>query len=332
LKYVFQTKDDIFIFASSATGVMEAAVANFLSPFETAVIIEGGIWGRIWSEICQGFNIKCEIIKVEEGRRLDIEILKNKLKELDGKVKAVFATLCETSTGVVFDIEAIGKVVKDTSAILIVDAAAGLGAIDFKTDAWACDVVLTGSQKGLASSPGLGIISVSPKALKLVEKSSCLRYYFDIKKALLAKEKSDTPFTPSISLIRGLIESLKIIKREGLENIFFRNRLLSQAIREGIKALGLEIFSSSDVLTSVNIPGSIDAERLVVTLQSKYNIKIARGLGNLRGKIVRIGNIGSVDEYDILILIYSLEKVLTEMGHKFKPGEGITAVQREFSK
>jgi aspartate aminotransferase-like enzyme len=181
LKYVFQTQNDVFILASSGTGAMEAAVVNILSSGDTAIAVEGGKFGERWTEICQSYGINTEVINVEWGRAVEPKEIEKKLKA-NPKIKAVFTTLCETSTGVATDIEAIGKVVKETQAVLVVDAISGLGAIPMAFDAWFCDMVVSGSQKGLMLPPGLGFISISPKAFKLMESSKCPKYYFDLKR------------------------------------------------------------------------------------------------------------------------------------------------------
>ena len=165
LKYVFQTKSEVFILSSSGTGAMEAAVANLLTCGDSAIIIEGGKFGERWTELCQAYGIKTEVLKVAWGKVFNIEELKDRLKA--SKAKVVFATLCETSTGVDFDIKAIAQVVKNSAAVLAVDAISGLGVVDLKTDEWGVDVVVSGSQKGLMLPPGLGFISVSEKSLEV---------------------------------------------------------------------------------------------------------------------------------------------------------------------
>jgi len=167
LRYVFQTKNDVFILASSGTGAMEAAVINLLSPADTALCIQAGKFGERWTEICSSYGITAEAMDVEWGKAPVPQEIEKRLKA-NPKIKAVFVTLCETSTGAASDIKAIGEVIKDTPAVLVVDAISGLGAIDLKSDAWACDIVVSGSQKGLMLPPGLGFISVSPKAWKMV--------------------------------------------------------------------------------------------------------------------------------------------------------------------
>ncbi len=334
LKYVYQTENNVFILASSGTGAMEAAVINLLSPQDSALTVQGGKFGERWTEICKAYNINTEIIDVEWGKAVDPDQIQKRLKA-NPKIKAVFVTLCETSTGVVNDIPAIGKVIKDTEAVLVVDAISGLGAIDLKTDEWSCDVVVSGSQKGLMLPPGLGFISVSPKAQELVEAAKSPSYYFDLKKAKKAIDKTDTPFTPAITLIIALCEALKMIKEDGLENVFSRHKKMADATRAAMKALGLELFAptaSSDVVTAVKVPQGVDGEKLVKTMRDTYNITIAGGQDELKGKVFRIAHMGYIEEFDIIIGISCLEKVLNQMGYKFNLGAGIKAAEEIFLK
>ena len=334
LKYVFQTKNDVFILASSGTGAMEAAVANLLSPGEFAITIEGGKFGERWTQICKSYGINTEIIPVEWGKAVDPQEIAKRIKA-NPKIKAVFATLCETSTGVTNNIQAIAEVVRDTDSVLVVDAISGLGAIELKTDDWGVDVVVSGSQKGLMLPPGLGFISVSSKAWAKVDDSKCPKYYFDLKKAKKAYDKTDTPFTPAISLIIALSESLKMIKADGLENVFARHRKMADACRLAVKALGLTLFAptaSSDVVTAVNVPQGIDGEKLVKTMRDNYGVTIAGGQDELKGKVFRIAHMGFIEEFDIIAGISCLEKVLAQMGYKFNTGSGVKAAQEAFLK
>ncbi len=334
LKYVYQTKGDVFILASSGTGVMEAGVVNLLSGGDTAITIQGGKFGERWTEICKSYGINLEIIDVEWGKAVQPREIEKRLKA-NPKIKAVFTTLCETSTGVVNDIAAIGKAVKDTNAVLVVDAISGLGAIDLQTDAWFCDVVVSGSQKGLMLPPGLGFISVSQKAWQLVEDSRCPKYYFDLKAAKKALDKTDTPFTPAITLIIALCESLKMIKQDGLENVFLRHKKMADATRAAMKALGLELFAplaASDVVTAVKVPQGIDGEKMVKTMRDTYGVTIAGGQAELKGKVFRIAHMGFIEEFDIIAGISCLEKVLHQMGYKFELGQGVKAAEEVFLK
>jgi aspartate aminotransferase-like enzyme len=332
LKYAFQTKNDVFILASSGTGAMEAAVINLLSAGDTALTIQGGKFGERWTEICKSYGINTEIINVAWGEAVEATQIQNALKA-NPKIKAVFTTLCETSTGVVNDIEAIGKVIKDTEAVLVVDAISGLGAIPLPADAWFCDVVVCGSQKGLMLPPGLGFISVSQKAWKLIDSSKCPKYYFSLKAAKKALDQTDTPFTPAITLIIALNEALKMMKQDGLENIFLRHKKMAEATRAAVKAIGLELFAptaSSDVVTAVKVPGGVDGEKLVKTMRDTYGVTIAGGQAELKGKVFRIAHMGFIEEFDIILCISCLEKVLTQMGYKFELGSGVKAAQALF--
>jgi len=334
LKYVYQTTNDVFIISSSGTGAMEAAVTNLFSSGETVLVVQGGKFGERWTEIAKAYGINTEIINVEWGKAVNPEEIAKRLKA-DPGIKAVFTTLCETSTGVDNDIEKIAKVVRETSAVLVVDAISGLGAVDLKTDAWGVDVVVSGSQKGLMLPPGLGFISVSSRAWKLVEASKSPRYYLDLRKAKKAIDKNDTPFTSSITLIIALNESLKIIRSDGLENIFARHKKMADAVRASAKALGLELFAptaASNAVTAVKVPAGIDGEKLVKTMRDTYGVTIAGGQDELKGKVFRIAHMGFIGEFDIITGLSCLEKVLAQMGYKFTLGVGVKAAEEVFLK
>jgi aspartate aminotransferase-like enzyme len=335
LKYVFQTANDVYILASSGTGAMEAAVVNLLSPGDAVITVEAGKFGERWTEICKAYGITCEVIQVPWGKAVNPADIAAKIKASGNKIKAVFTTLCETSTGAAHDIRAIGNAVNGTTAVLVVDAISGLGAIPLATDAWSCDVVVSGSQKGLMLPPGLGFISVSAKAWKLVESSKCPRYYFDLIKAKKALDKTDTAYTPAITLIIALNEALRIMKQDTLENVFARHTKMADAARAAVTALGLKLFApdaSSDVVTAVCMPDGLDGEKLVKTMRDTYGVTIAGGQDELKGKVFRIAHMGYIDEFDVIAGISCLEKVLTQMGYKFSLGAGVKAAEEVFLK
>ncbi|MDD3345536.1 MAG: alanine--glyoxylate aminotransferase family protein [Candidatus Omnitrophica bacterium] len=334
LKYVFQTQSDVFILTSSGTGAMEAAVANLLSPQDTAITVEGGKFGERWTEICSRYGVNTEVIKVEWGKAVDPSEIEKRLKANPG-VKAVFTTLCETSTGVVTDIEAIGRIVEKYKAVLVVDAISGLGAIDLKSDAWGVDVCVSGSQKGFMLPPGLAFISVSKKAWELVAASRSPRYYLDLAAARKAAQKTDTPFTPAISLVVALVEVLRMMKEDGLEKIFDRHRVMACATRSAMQALGLELFApedGSDVVTAVKVPAGVDGEKLVKIMRDVYGVTIAGGQSEMKGKIFRFAHMGFIEEFDIIAGIACLEKVLKELGYVFEMGAGVKAAEEVFLK
>lgn len=329
LKYVYQTKNEVLIFAASGTGAMEGSVVNLLSPGDKAIVVRGGKFGERFGEICKAYGIEFTAIDVEWGKAVDPKKIDDILKK-DKLIKAVYTTLCETSTGVATDIEAVGKVLKNYEAALVVDAISGLAATPIKTDEWGVDVCVSGSQKGLMIPPGLAFVSVSPKAWTLVEKSTLPKYYFDFKAYKKALGKQDTPFTPAVNLVIALREALKIIKEEGLDVIFDRHKKMAFSVRSAVKAMGLELFSPnaySDGVTAVKVPQGIDGEKLVKTMRDKYGVGIAGGQDEMKGKIFRIATMGYITPSDLIVCIATLETALSEMGYKFQLGSGVRALE-----
>ncbi len=333
LKQVFQTQNDIYLLTCSGTGAMEAAVCNLLSPGDKAITVEGGKFGERWSELCRGYGVEPEVVQVPWGKAVEPARIK-KILAADKNIKAVFITQSETSTGATTDVEAVARVVRDTDAVLVVDAISGLGVIDLQMDNWGVDVVVSAAHKGFMLPPGLAFISTSAKAFRLVEASKSPRYYFDLRKSKEAAADADTPFTPAIGIVIALNESLRRMKLEGLPNLSAYYARLAKGTREAAKALGLSIFTDescqSNVLTAIKLPPEIDGNKIVKIMRDTHGISVAGGQDSLKGKIVRIAHMGCLDEYDILTGIACLEKVLLKLGHKFTPGAGIAAAQRVF--
>lgn len=335
LQYVFQTKNDVYLLASSGTGAMEAAVANVLSPGDQAVTVEGGKFGERWTELCRAYGAETKVIEVQWGRAVQPGQIKS-LLDAEKNIKAVFVTHCETSTGVTTDIEAVAGVVKNSDAVLVVDAVSSLGVIDFQMDKWGVDVAVSASHKGFMLPPGLGFVAVNGKASALIERSKSPRYYFDLRKSKKAAAKTDTPFTPAIGIIIALNESLRYFKEKGLENIFAYYAKLAEGARAAARAMGLTLFPEasciSNVLTAINLPSEVDGNKVVKIMRDTHGISVAGGQAQLKGKIIRIAHMGCVDEYDILTGISCLEKVLQELGCRFPCGAGLSAAQDVFNK
>jgi len=328
LKKVFMTENPVVIFASSGTGAMEASVVNLLAKGDKALVIRGGKFGERFAEICEAYGIETVPYDVVWGEAPDPAQVAGLLKS-DPKIKAVYSTLCETSTGVVADIKGIGKAVSGTGAVLVVDAISGLSADEFRPDEWGVDVVVSGSQKGLMLPPGLAFLTVSPKAQKLAERSDLPKYYFNLKAALKAHGKDDTPWTPAVSLIMGLDSVLDMMLEEGLDNILARHARLADATREAVKAMGLEIFakSPSNAVTSVKVPEGVDGKALVKKMRDEQGVTIAGGQGDLKGRIFRIAHLGYMDEYDTITAVAGVEMVLSQLGHKLQLGKGVAKAQ-----
>ena len=328
LKYVFKTQNEVLTFTSSGTGAMEAGIANLLSRGDRVLVVKGGKFGERFAEIADAYGVVVTAIDIEWGKTVDPELIR---RELNSEIKAVFTTLCETSTGVANDIKEISEIVAETQAVLVVDAISGLGAMDIKTDEWRVDVVISGSQKGLMIPPGLSFACLSNKAWNLVEKASLPKYYFDFKNVRKAQEKSDSAFTPAISLIIALHEALKMLKQEGIENVLSRHALLADATRQAIKSLGLELFAEvpANSVTAVKVPDGIDGVAFVNRLREK-GVSIAGGQAHLKGKIFRLAHLGYMDIFDILQMISAVEVCLSEMGYRFERGAGVRAAEEVF--
>jgi aspartate aminotransferase-like enzyme len=330
LKYLFQTKNEVLIFTSSGTGAMEGAVSNLLSKGDKALVVRGGKFGERWGEICQAYGIEFIPIDVEWGRAVDPKQIK-KILESNPSIRAVYTQATETSTGVRHPIQEIAEIVKKyEETVIVVDAITGIGVFDIPMDAWGLDVVVSGSQKALMLPPGLAFAALSNKAWKFVERSNLPKYYFNFKKELKSAQKNQNSFTPAISLFVGLRESLKLIRKEGLEAVFRRHQRLAEATRAAVKVLGLELYapdSPSNALTAVKIPAGISGGKLKDLFFEKFGITVAGGQGQAKGKIIRIAHLGYYERLDMVMVISALEMLLKEMGHTFELGAGVKAAE-----
>jgi len=328
LKYVFGTKQDVFILTSSGTGAMETTVINTLSPGDKVITLNGGKFGERWGQICRSYGVDVREIVLEWGEPFTKEQLVDELKA-NPETKAVLATLSETSSGTVYDIQGYGEVLAQSEAILVVDGISGLGATPCPMDEWKVDVMVAGSQKSFMIPPGLAYLSFSPKAWDLVEKSTLPKFYFDVKKYKKSLGKRTTPFTPAISLIIQQKKSLDIIKSLGLDKLFEHHRILGETTRAAVKAIGLELLSKipGNILTAVKVPEGIDGLQLVKIMQGKYKAYIAGGQEPYKGKIFRIAHLGYMGGFDIITALAALEMTLSELGYDFESGSSLKAAQ-----
>ncbi|MBI3291317.1 MAG: alanine--glyoxylate aminotransferase family protein [Elusimicrobia bacterium] len=329
LKYTFQTQQEVLLLTSSGTGGMESAVVNLLSPGDHAIVASSGVFGERWGKLLEAYGIQSSLVRAEWGRAVDPEQLAHAVKQ-HPEAKAVFTTHTETSTGVVNDIQAFGDIVHRSKAVLVVDAISGLGGEELHTDAWHVDVAVAGSQKGLMAPPGLAFVAISPKAWQLVESARSPRCYWDYRLMKQSLSEKETPFTPAVSLIMGLAESLRLIRKDGLETIWQRHIRLAEATRAGLKALGLPLFADPPchVLTAVRLPAGMDGKRLIRSLRDTYGVSIAGGQESLAGKIIRLAHMGYMDRFDVLVGLGALEMAFSELGYPVTPGCGVAAAER----
>ena len=330
LKWLFQTENDVLILASSGTGGMEGSVANFLSPGDKALVVNGGKFGERWGKLCKTFGVQVTEIKVEWGQAVDPQLVADALKK-DPSIKAVYIQASETSTGVAHDTRAIAEVVRNCDeTILVVDAITALGVFDIKTDAWGLDVVVTGSQKALMLPPGLAFVSVSEKAWRLADKAKNGAFYFDFKKERDSQAKNQTAYTPAVSMILGLQEVLKMLKAAGLDTVFGRQTQMAHAMREGAKAAGLSLLakdSPSNAVTAILAPAGVDGQAIYKNLRVQYGITAAGGQDHLKGKIFRVSHMGYLDRFDVIMTLAAIEMVLKGLGHPVKLGSGVAKAQ-----
>jgi aspartate aminotransferase-like enzyme len=330
LQYVYQTRNPVAPLTCSGTGGLEASVASSLPAGSKAICLSAGRFGERWRNICQAFGIEVVSVAAPWGQAVQPEQLARALAEHPNAL-AVCSTLSETSTGVAHDIAAFGRLVAPTPALLLVDAISALGVMECRTDDWRIDLCVTGSQKALMLPPGLAFVSVSDKARKQMERNTTPRtFYLDLKRAAAKLETFETPFTPAHTLVAALAVSLKKIRATGIENVWAYQARNAAAARAGFQAMGLEIFPARPAtgLTVAKVPPGIDGAALLEKLEKQYGIKLAGGQDSLKGKIVRLGHMGYIDQFDVLAALSGVELVLLEMGHPLEPGRGVAAAQQ----
>ncbi|KRT75098.1 MAG: sga, Serine-glyoxylate aminotransferase [Candidatus Rokubacteria bacterium CSP1-6] len=330
LKWLVQTTQETIILAASGTGAMEAAVTNTLSPGDKALVVRAGKFGERWAEICAAYGVEVVALDAPFGHTVPPDRVADALKKTPG-IRAVLCQHSETSTGVLHDVRGYTEATRKSDAILVVDTVSSLGVADLPMDAWGVDVVVAGSQKGLMLPPGLALCTLSDKAWDRVKQAKLPRYYFNLLEEKKLVVKNQPHFTPAVSIVIGLREVLAMLKAEGLANIFKRHDRLARATRAGAEALGLELFAKatpSPAITSVVSPKGIDSERVLAAYAKSHNITIAGGQGEMKGKVFRLGHMGYVGDFDVVIALAALEQVLAELGYPVDWGAAVGAAQK----
>ena len=325
LKYVFETKQEVFILASSGTGAMEAAVVNTLSRGDKVLVVNGGKFGERWGKISKAYGLEVVEIKVEWGYSVDPKEIEDHLNK-DKDIKAVMVQASETSTGVMHPTREIGEITKKRDdVILIVDGITAVCVFPLPFDEYGIDVLVGGSQKAFMLPPGLSFAAMSEKAWKFYERSDLPKFYFDFKSCQKNAEKNTTPFTPAVTLVIGLAKVLDNFRKQGLNKIHDRHSKLSLATREAMKAIGLEPFVNdipSTALTVTYAPEEIGAKKVISGLKDKFGMTVAGGQDEAKGKIFRVSHIGYIDVADTIAYISAVESVLRDLGHTFELGAG----------
>lgn len=313
LKYFFQTTNDIFLLTSSGMGGLEAAVSNFFSPCDKLLFFTCGEFGNRWAEVAFRYGGNVIHTKFTPGEAVNPEEVKEVL-DANPDTKGVFVTHNETSSGVLNPIAEIAKIVKTHSAksLLLVDSISALGAVDLPMDKLGIDVLVSASQKAWMAPPGMAFIAVSSRAWEFHKKAQMPHYYFDITIYKEFAAKNQTPATPAVSTLFALDISLGMMRKEGKENIFQRHMSLMDYLRKGVKKIGLELFvkdeNASPTVTSIKVPNGIDAKAWTDAIKTKYNIILAGGMGETKGKIIRVAHMGYVSQKELQEVLDALLK------------------------
>ena len=335
LKYVFQTKNDVFMFTSSGTGAMCAALENLVNEGDHVLCLSLGNFGNRWAKIAESRGAIVEKIEVEAGEVIDPEVLKKRLAEdTEKKIKIVTLTHSETSTGAANDVKTLCSIIREHGAISVVDGVTSVCAMPCKPDEWGIDVLVSGSQKGFMIPPGLAFLTANERAWKVYEQCKHPSFYFDWAAHKKAVEGDTTPFTPAVNLIVGLNQALKMIKEEGIDNMNARHRRHAMALRKAIRAINLELLVKDDnnasyAITSILPPEGISVPDIRSTMKKDFDIVVANGQNKLKDKIFRMGTLGFVCDRDLIAAVGALEATLVKLGHKFEVGKGVQTIINE---
>lgn len=335
LKRLYKTDNDVLLFTSSGTGGLESAVANLFSPGDRVVVPVAGYFGERFAKLATAFGLDVHRIDYEWGSAIEPSDVEAALSERPAR--GVLVQQSETSTGVIHDVEAIAAITKAAGALVAVDCVSSLGAVPFECDAWGIDVAIGGSQKALSGTPGVSFTAISPAAWEASKEAKLPKFYFDWAAYKKSYELDDpeSPFTPAISLIMGLEAGLAVYFRDGAEAALARHRLLSGAVKEGVRALGLDLFGDSPerawAVTAIRAPDGIDGDELVAKVRADHGIILAPGQGPLKGKVFRIGHLGYYDKFDIIRCLAALEMTLGDMGYPAKRGAAVAAAEEVFA-
>ncbi|MFK7945647.1 MAG: alanine--glyoxylate aminotransferase family protein [Paracoccaceae bacterium] len=340
LKKVMKTETGtVMMFPGSGTAAWEAAITNTLKPGDRVLMSRFGQFSHLWVEMAQRLGLDVELVEVPWGAGVPVEEYGRRLAaDINGDIKAVFATHNETATGVTSDIAGVRRVLDECyhNAMLFVDGVSSIASLDFRMDEWGVDLAVTGSQKGLMLPAGLGILGVSEKALEASKKGTMNRAYFEFQDMLKLNADGYFPYTPPTQLFHGLRKSLDRIFAEGLENVIDRHTRLAEGVRRGVAAWGLDLVAEhenwhSNTVSAIRSPAGVDARDVIRIGYERYNTSFGSGLSQLAGKVFRIGHLGDLNEGMCLTSLAIAELSLAEAGAKIEFGSGVGAAQAWFA-
>lgn len=332
-KTIFQTRNDVYILCGSGASALETTMVNLVGPGDTIIICVIGYFGEYLVDIASHIGLNVVRVDAPWGEIADPDAVKRALDE-NPEIKAVFATHCETSTGAINNIQAIASVVRNYDAVFVVDAVSSIVGTPLYMDEWGIDLVATGGQKALMLPPGNALVTVSEKGWAAINRHQCPSFYLDLKKYRELLHKGHTPYTPNIALMNGLLESVRMIEQGGgMEASYQRHAALRDMTRAGVRALGLELFvedaAASPTLTSVKFE-IMDADEFRKMMREQFHVAVGGGLGQVKGKLLRLGHMGYTDAADMLKMFAALELGLTKIGYEVKLGASVAAAQAEW--
>ncbi len=336
VKKVLKTeKGQVFIFPSTGTGGWETAITNTLSPGDKVLATRNGMFSHRWIDMCQRHGLDVQVVVQEWGDGVPADKFEEILTaDTDHQIKVVLATHNETATGVKSDIAAVRRALDNAGhpALLFVDGVSSIGCYDFRMDEWGVDVAVTGSQKGFMLPPGLGIVGFSPKAMAATESAGLYRTYFDVRDMAQGYARNGYPYTPPVGLLNGLKVSCDMLLDEGLDNVFARHHRIAEGVRKAVAAWGLKLCALrpelySDSVSAIRVPEGFDANKVVSHALDSYGVAFGTGLGDVAGKVFRIGHLGSLTDVMALAGIATAEMVLVDLGLPVKLGSGVAAAQ-----
>lgn len=329
------TKGQAFILPASGTGMWEASIVNSLNPGDRVLAVRNGQFGHLFIDTARRLGMKVDVLEVEWGRATPPDAIGDALRaDKAGAIRAVLMVHNETSTGVTSDVGAVRAAIDAVGhgALLMVDGVSSVASLEFKLDEWGVDFGIAGSQKGFMMPAGLGMLCVSPKGLAAVKTAKSPRAYFDLRDHITANATGYTPYTPALSHLYGLRESLDMLLEEGMSAVAARHRRLGEGVRQAVHAWGLGVCAKdpatqSDTVTAVVVPDGADAERVRDIAFRRYDLALGAGLGELRGKVFRIGHLGDLNELMLLGALAGTEMTLADAGIPVKLGCGVGAAQ-----
>ncbi len=334
LKKIFRTeRGKVFVFPSSGSGGWEAAITNTLSPGDAVLAARYGQFSHLWADLCRRHGMDVELIETPWGEGVPLERYAEILAaDKAHRIRMVLVTHNETATGVTSDLAAVRRVLDDAGhpALLAIDGVSSIGSIEFRMDDWGVDLAVSGSQKGLMLPTGLGLVGASEKALAAMAEAGCPRCYFDFGDMLRMNADGWFPYTPAMTLIRGLRESINMLLEEGLDKVHARHRRYAEAVRRAVAAWGLELCAKdpkwySDTVSAICVPAGKDSNEVVRNAYQRYDLSLGGGLADVAGKVFRIGHLGDLNEVMILGALAGTEMALADSGIDVAAGSGVGA-------